>query len=199
MTIKFCRKCGCATERYLRKGLPGDCKPCSDAYRERNAQKYAELNAKYHLENKSAIAARNSANRAKNLEEKRRKGLEGYYKNRERDLARNAGYREQNKPRIAQNARKRRQETKSEVAAAAARRRAYKLRATPLWADQAAIRVLYAVSADYQTIYGVAYHVDHIIPLQSRLVCGLHCEHNLQIIPKEDNIKKGNRYWPDMP
>ncbi|CAB5178539.1 hypothetical protein UFOVP158_10 [uncultured Caudovirales phage] len=29
--------------------------------------------------------------------------------------------------------------------------------------------------------------------------CGLHVENNLQVIPAESNIKKGNHFWPDMP
>lgn len=45
----------------------------------------------------------------------------------------------------------------------------------------------------------VTWHVDHIIPLQSLLVCGLHCGFNLRVIPAEENIKKGNRWWDDMP
>jgi hypothetical protein len=44
----------------------------------------------------------------------------------------------------------------------------------------------------------VEYHVDHIVPLTSDLVCGLHCEANLQIAVGKDNIAKNNRWWPDM-
>lgn len=38
------------------------------------------------------------------------------------------------------------------------------------------------------------WHVDHIIPLKNELVCGLHIWSNLRVIPKQLNLKKGNKY-----
>ena len=52
-------------------------------------------------------------------------------------------------------------------------------------------------SRNYHT--GIIWHVDHIVPLQSPLVCGLHCGFNLRVIPATENIKKGNRWWDGMP
>jgi len=40
------------------------------------------------------------------------------------------------------------------------------------------------------------FHVDHIYPLKSNYMCGLHVENNLQIISASENTKKGNRAWP---
>lgn len=37
--------------------------------------------------------------------------------------------------------------------------------------------------------------VDHIIPLNGEGVSGLHNEHNLQILTREQNSEKGNEYW----
>lgn len=80
-----------------------------------------------------------------------------------------------------------------------ARRMAAKKNAIALWADKNAIRFVYQAAKDMTTMYGKPYEVDHIVPLQSELVCGLHCEANLQILPRSVNASKGNRYWPDMP
>lgn len=41
-------------------------------------------------------------------------------------------------------------------------------------------------------------HVDHIVPLQSNWVCGLHCEANLRVIPGAENESKRNFWWPQM-
>jgi hypothetical protein len=73
------------------------------------------------------------------------------------------------------------------------------LNATPTWANNDIISSMYHLAAIYSEALGEKFHVDHIVPLQSKLVCGLHVEHNLQIIPAKDNLSKHNRHWPDMP
>lgn len=80
-----------------------------------------------------------------------------------------------------------------------AARRAATRRATPAWADEDAIRRVYDMAARLEAETGVRYHVDHIVPLRSKRVCGLHNEFNLCALPALENIRKGNRHWPDMP
>lgn len=65
--------------------------------------------------------------------------------------------------------------------------------ATPLWADKNKIDLIYKERKQLST-NGIVYHVDHIIPLNHPLVCGLHVENNLRIILKEDNEKKNNNF-----
>src|SRR3990167_3661229 len=48
-------------------------------------------------------------------------------------------------------------------------------------------------------VMGFQWHVDHIVSIKSPLVCGLHVENNLRVIPAIENLKKRNRWWPDMP
>ena len=74
--------------------------------------------------------------------------------------------------------------------AATNRRRAAKLNATPAWADHAAIREIYRQAEQS----GLT--VDHVIPLQGKLVCGLHVENNLQLLTRKANAEKGNKFEP---
>ena len=51
----------------------------------------------------------------------------------------------------------------------------------------------------YQMASFLGLEVDHIVPITSDLVCGLHCLDNFQLLTREQNASKGNRFWPDMP
>ena len=79
------------------------------------------------------------------------------------------------------------------------RRRALEMKATPLWVNQFFLDEIYELAALRTKLTGYAWHVDHIVPLRSQVVCGLHVEHNLRVIPGAINAAKGNRHWPDMP
>ena len=84
-------------------------------------------------------------------------------------------------------------ENKDKVNAISARRRAAKLNATPAWADKEAIDRMYTVSNFLTNKLGEPHHVDHVIPLQGKNICGLHVEYNLDVIPAVDNLSKGNK------
>lgn len=72
-------------------------------------------------------------------------------------------------------------------------------RATPRWADRAAIDARYAERDRRRLEDGQDWTIDHEIPLQNPLVCGLHVAANLRVILRSENSRKGNSVWPDMP
>lgn len=81
----------------------------------------------------------------------------------------------------------------------AAEYRAKRRSAIPSWANRKEILEFYVEAKRISKETGVLHSVDHIVPLKSDLVCGLHCQENLRIITHSENCAKQNRYWPDMP
>lgn len=85
------------------------------------------------------------------------------------------------------------------VAQLGAKRKATQRNATPKWANQFFVKEAYALAALRTKVMGFKWHADHTVPLCHDLVCGLHNEFNLAVIPASENCSKQNRYWPDMP
>lgn len=74
--------------------------------------------------------------------------------------------------------------------------------ATPAWISdkqKAEIASLYRKSKEMSAATGIPHNVDHIVPITSDIVCGLHVPWNMRVITRRENISKLNRYWPDMP
>jgi 5-methylcytosine-specific restriction endonuclease McrA len=76
-----------------------------------------------------------------------------------------------------------------------ARRRKHR-DATPPWLtrkQKTEIRQLYQIAITMTKTTGEQYVVDHIVPLRSPDVCGLHVPWNLRVITQEANLKKSNK------
>ncbi len=100
---------------------------------------------------------------------------------------------------VLASSRKWKTENPDKCSASAARRKAAKLQATPAWGNEFFIAEAYHLAKLRTKATGVEHHVDHIVPLRAKLVSGLHVEFNLRVIPKRVNLRKGNRFWPNMP
>lgn len=76
-----------------------------------------------------------------------------------------------------------------------ARRRRHR-DATPKWLtrnQKTEIRRIYEIAIMMTKTTGEQYVVDHIIPLRSPEVCGLHVPWNLRVVTQEENLKKSNK------
>jgi hypothetical protein len=104
-----------------------------------------------------------------------------------------------NPERHAANCRAWKRANPGKVAASTRHRQARQIQATPTWANEFFIAEAYELAALRTRVLGSAWQVDHIVPLRSKRVCGLHVENNLAVIPAVVNASKGNRHWPDMP
>jgi hypothetical protein len=176
--------CQCALERSQqpdvkveaaeRKKTP-EYKAKQEAYYKANTERYAAQQAEYRKLNTERIATRKAAY---------------YAANTERFAARNAAYQKANTQNIAAHRKANPHISNAQNAA----RRAAKLQATPRWANFEAIKEVYRQCAERTRLTGEKQHVDHIYPLISDEVCGLHVAANLQILSASDNLKKSNKF-----
>jgi hypothetical protein len=84
------------------------------------------------------------------------------------------------------------------MAAYKRRRKGVEATATPSWAEDEwesfTMAEIYSLAKLRTEATGFDWHVDHIVPLVSKVVCGLHCFANLQVIPATMNLRKGNKH-----
>jgi hypothetical protein len=185
---KLCTKCGeekPRSEFHGRSrsidGRTSICKPCSKLYRVERTASDPDYNKRRYADNREAQKARSAKYKSKHPERVNAYQRAWYLAN--SDIAKRA---------TSSWARRHR----GECNAMGAKRRSAKLSATPAWVEFDAIVSLYTEARSRSESEGIVYHVDHIVPLQSKLVCGLHCLDNLEILPGKENFSKGNRTWP---
>jgi len=69
--------------------------------------------------------------------------------------------------------------------------------ATPKWLTKEhynQMESIYWLSKLQQELTDTKYHVDHIVPLQGKTVCGLNVPWNLQVFEAKENIRKSNHF-----
>jgi hypothetical protein len=67
-------------------------------------------------------------------------------------------------------------------------------KATPKWANKAKMKALYLKAQVLTEATGIEHHVDHIIPIMGRNVCGLHVHYNMRVTSAFINLRKSNKF-----
>lgn len=192
--IKFCEVCSSDTER---RG-DGYCKVCDRrrAQEKRDVARLAGIKLDQRKNRCSTMTSEQKKARSQAAERWKKahpEWVEAYkLKNRDRMLARGKEWVAKNPERQRTRTAKYHAENPHKaVERSRVRRGALKNRMVK-WRDDAAIKALYLQAAEFRAA-GIDCEVDHIYPLQGKLVSGLHCEANLQIITVFENRSKQNR------
>ena len=131
-----------------------------------------------------------------NVKKKRAADVEYRKKSKEKRKATTRAWAAKNPEKVKLYAKRVKQAHKGKINFHTAKRRYAKLQRTPHWLtedDHWMIEEAYSLAALRTKMFGVSWHVDHVIPLQGKNVSGLHVPINLQVIPGVENIRKGNR------
>lgn len=106
-------------------------------------------------------------------------------------------HRIQNKEHYNQYHKQWRTDNPDKVALLTERRRLYLKSRTPKWYEEDLIKQLYLKRDQLNNTWGTNLEVDHIIPIISKTVCGLHCWANLQLLDASLNSSKNNSHEQD--
>jgi len=221
MDTKVCRKCkevktldGFSKDKSKKDGCQTKCKACKkeyDAeyraanpdyqaeYRAENPEKVKEGKIKYRAANSEKIKEYSDEYRAANPEKIKDSNAKYYAANSEKIKEYNAEYYAANFEKIKDYCAEYYEANPEKFRARNSNRRAAKLEAIPSWLTEEDWQAMDAINKEAKRIEletGTKMHVDHIHPLQGKLICGLHCPSNLQILTAAENCSKRNKFTP---
>lgn len=199
ITAKLCSSCKTEKQFYLfgktsysKSGYRSQCKDCEANYRklhkdkikiqrELNKDKFAAYKKIYKEINKEKIKEKNKIYRDNTIE---------------RRLAYNAKWYQEHKDYANEYAKTYKKTNKGIINNINANRRSATITRIPIWVSDVGkqyIKALYMLANLQSKLTGEKWHVDHVLPLKGKTICGLHVPLNLRIIKAIDNLKKGNR------
>lgn len=194
------------TQRRYRLAHADECKRRISEWKARNKDRVLAINRKAHHANLEKNHARSREWRVNNPERKSELARLWFAENIERVREKSRVWRDKNKDKRSESGKRwraanpeREKELKRRWREANVDKnreksmayRAGKGRATPQWltkAQRLEIRRVYSLAVRDDLV------VDHIVPLRGRNVCGLHVPWNLQLLTREENSRKHNRF-----
>jgi len=199
--MNTCKKCNAKTIEVLISKTGYSCKKCVSEYnrnyRAANKQRIAALKKAWVENHKDYKAAQDKIYALANPEA--RKAAKNKWKKANPELNRLAKskYEKNNIEKIKAAKKLWQNNNSAKRQAICIKRRAAKINRTPKWLtdiDYQRIENEYRLAALQTKLTGEPWHVDHIIPLQGKMVSGLHVPNNLKAIPAKDNMVKSNKF-----
>jgi hypothetical protein len=160
------------------------CKTCCNQYYQNNSETRKLYSKNYRLVNAHIISSKMKNYYTNNIDYHKELRHTYYLSNKVKVNSYNSLYRKDNK---------------GVCNAATTHYRLVKKKSTPQWLSQVQledIKEFYNLAQDLAWLNqdGKAFHVDHIVPLRGKIVCGLHVPWNLQLLPGDLNFKKSNGF-----
>jgi hypothetical protein len=173
--MKTCRVCGKSEPEVAFESQRRQCKPCRSEY-------HHKIKIVWYANNREYAKAKTKEWRDANADRKRSYRKAAYAKNASEAKLASRIYRKNNLAKVNHWSRI---------------RQCAKAQRIPVWLnseDKWIISEVYDLAKLRTKCTGIAWHVDHIVPLRGKTVSGLHVPLNLQVIPESVNKVKRNYF-----
>ena len=195
-----CVTCALARTRQYRSDDPDHARELNKKYKKKHAEEISRRSKERYRANAVKITERKRLNYKANVDAMREQDRAYYARNRLKRSAAKAAYRRDNPEKVLAAWKRWYKKNLSYYRIANTKRRAAENQRIPPWFgefDKFVMSEAAELSAQRKLTTGLNWHVDHMIPMRAKEASGLHCAHNLQVIPDSMNLSKHNRLWLD--